>query len=126
MSFISLNFKITKDNTDQYLVQVNKTTEQNVAKAAIFLQGEVKKTLNAAKSPPSSDPGDPPHRLKGLLLQSIQVETNGKTAKVGSRLPYASAHEFGNDKLPPRPYLRPTLDANKERIRQILISGITK
>lgn len=50
-------------------------------------------------------------RVSGQLARSLSYRLiNDLEAEVGSNLPYAAIHEFGNEYMPERPYLRPSLD----------------
>jgi hypothetical protein len=71
----------------------------------------------------SSVPGTPPHKQTGTLQRSIAVEPapHGLKAKVGpgQGLKYARIQELGGKgllNLPPRPYMRPALAAEAQRI----------
>ena len=71
----------------------------------------------------SSPPGTPPHKQTGTLQRSIAVEVaaHGLKAKVGpgQKLKYARIQELGGKgllNLPPRPYMRPALMAEAQRI----------
>jgi phage gpG-like protein len=71
----------------------------------------------------SSQPGTPPHKQTGTLQRSIAVEvaSHGLKAKVGpgQKLKYARIQELGGKgliNLPPRPYMRPALLAELQRI----------
>lgn len=68
-----------------------------------------------------SAPGTPPNSDTRALEKSVHVEVNesGLTVTVvagGPGVPYAAAQEFGDSKLPERPYMRPALLRNKSRI----------
>lgn len=71
----------------------------------------------------SSQPGSPPHKQTGTLQRSIavQVEGHGMKAKIGpgQRLIYGRIQELGGRgliNLPPRPYMRPALLAEAQRV----------
>ncbi len=52
-------------------------------------------------------------------IREIKVNSGSNfSARIGSRVPYAAAHEFGYPprNLPARPYLRPALNASKDNI----------
>lgn len=63
--------------------------------------------------------------LTGTLRRSIRAEAVGGSVLVGTELPYARRIEFGFNGTDsrgrtyhqaPRPYLRPALDENKDRV----------
>lgn len=65
-----------------------------------------------------SVPGTPPnadtHELdKGI---DVRIRASKKTVDVVSTAPYSAAHEFGTSRLPPRPFMRPALQRNRDRL----------
>jgi len=71
-----------------------------------------------------SAPGSPPNRDTGNLDKSIDVRINKsrKTVSVIARAEYAAAQEFGTSTLPARPFMRPALQRNKDRV----VFGVVK
>lgn len=65
-----------------------------------------------------SDPGQPPNRDTGNLDKSIDVRVNPsrKSVTVLASAEYAAALEFGTSKIAARPFLRPALIRNKNRV----------
>lgn len=62
----------------------------------------------------ASAPGEPPNNDTGVLANNIETnQINQLKVEVSSNAPYAAAQEFGNSRLPARPYMAPA--ANKER-----------
>ena len=51
---------------------------------------------------------DRPWVRSGALRDSIEAQSNGLSAAVGSNDPAAAPQEMGTSKLPPRPFLAPT------------------
>jgi HK97 gp10 family phage protein len=75
----------------------------------------------------ASAPGEPPATDTGRLIGSIvtDVEPNGpgNTGPVGAveaRVEYAAWLEFGTRRIAPRPFLRPALERNMPRIREMI------
>lgn len=71
----------------------------------------------------SSPPGSPPHKQRGTLqrLIAVEMESHGMKAKIGpsQRLIYGRIQELGGRgliRLPPRPYMRPALLAESQRV----------
>ena len=55
--------------------------------------------------------------LTGNLARSIHVkEVSPTEVRIGTKVEYAPYHEFGTSKMAARPYLRPALDENKQKI----------
>jgi HK97 gp10 family phage protein len=107
---------------DEFKNKFERHAEQNITKAVIFLTNEVKKEINKAKSPPASSPGEPPHRLKGLLLRSIawEVDAPNNTGRVGTNLIYGKYLELGTTTMAARPFLHTTLAKNKAQVTKYL------
>lgn len=68
----------------------------------------------------------------GALRKSIKMRKNKKKSrkeiayKIFGDIKYALAVEFGHDNVPPKPYLRPAFDANKEKFFQILTDELER
>ena len=64
--------------------------------------------------------GSAPNTDTGKLVASIAVEPNrsGIYALVGSNLDYAGFLEMGTKNMGPRPWLEPSLRANKDNLQQ--------
>lgn len=72
-----------------------------------------------------SAPGEPPRKRLGILRNSIGSEPVNKSKtiiRVGTNLPYGFYLEFGTKRgLKPRPWLRPALKVNRQRLKAIFI-----
>lgn len=66
----------------------------------------------------ASLPGEPPNADTHNLDLSIDVRVNPSrlSVQVVARAHYAAALEFGTSRILPRPFMRPALQANKNRI----------
>lgn len=85
-------------NAGAFLASVLDAAAHGVTAAAFPLQREIGRVLNRAKSPPSSAPGDAPHKMTGALARSWEVQradTRTLTSRVYSTLPYARFLERG-------------------------------
>jgi HK97 gp10 family phage protein len=75
------------------------------------------------KSHTASAPGEPPAIDYGFLLGSIKgkltntTETSA-TVEVSADKEYAGRLEFGTGKMAARPFMRPAMDKNKEKITE--------
>ncbi|TCO57119.1 hypothetical protein [Actinocrispum wychmicini] len=86
-------------------------------------------------TPTPSAPGEPPARVSGTLLRSVQVQgpTGGAgtyEASVGPTTAYARIQELGGtagrghrSRLPARPYMHPTLLAVKKDALAIMVAA---
>lgn len=65
-----------------------------------------------------SVPGSPPKGDTGRLELGIEVELRRSelTVNVISRAPYSAALELGTARIAPRPFMRPALQANRNRL----------
>ncbi len=105
------------------------------ARSEIFGVLEESKIGRGIKHPgnrvPSSLPGDPPARQTGRLQESVKVikraTRNELVAEVGPdprNFPeryYADDLEFGNNRIAPRPFMRPAISRLKTKIRAVKI-----
>jgi hypothetical protein len=105
---------------------MEKRINQNLDRAALYLEGQIKKVFQAGPEP--SEPGEPPAVQTGRLLGSITWDSVGRfTRRVGSSLKpqrgfpsYALMLEYGTRNMFRRPWLRVTLDQSKAQLRKIL------
>lgn len=65
-------------------------------------------------------PSDAPLERTGELKESFSHKVQGLEAIVGSTDPKMVYHEFGTDRMPPRPALGPALFKNREQISKLL------
>jgi HK97 gp10 family phage protein len=68
--------------------------------------------------------GDSPLLVTGELYASIQHESSGNEAVIGSKMDIGAYQEFGTDKIPPRPFMGPAAFVNKEKIERIMARGV--
>lgn len=64
--------------------------------------------------------------LKGSLSVDVQSQPGAALGRVGTNVEYAPYVEFGTDRMDARPYLRPALDENQERIRKKMQEAIKR
>lgn len=86
---------------------VRRTAADSIKEGAISGPGHV-----------PSLPGDPPNADTHLLDLSIDVRINQskKTVTVISLAPYSAFLEFGTSRILPRSFMRPALQANRNRL----------
>jgi len=63
-----------------------------------------------------------PYRT-GFLRDSIHHQASGFLLGFSADAYYAAYQEFGSSRCPPHPFMRPSLDAHKQRILDALIVG---
>jgi HK97 gp10 family phage protein len=61
--------------------------------------------------------------LTGFLQSSIYHRVSGFELEFGADADYASYIEMGTYRMAPRPYLRPALDANQQKILDAIMTG---
>ena len=109
-------------NADKLIVQVTGIERRNVERAAIHMTNKLKEAVNQGRSPPTSAEGSPPNRDSGLLLNSItyEITNEGLHARIGTPLIYGGYLEWGTRYMAARPWLRPTLEEQREALTRIL------
>jgi len=122
----------------QYIQKLNRLTsdmEPRVLAALMSagrdIQRDAVNSLNeGAVSGPAhvpSAPGEPPNSDTHRLADSIEVIPDGPTrVLVVASTPYAAAQEFGNSRLPERPYMRPALAKNRSNISNKVKAAVGK
>src|SRR5690606_28863132 len=75
-----------------------------------------------------SKPGEPPKKITGQLQNSmagnVVEEPNEIRGEVGSSLEKAEYLETGTSKMKARPYMRPTMMEEKDKLVQIVAKGL--
>lgn len=59
-------------------------------------------------------------RLLQSITHSVELEDGETVGRVGTNVIYGKYLEFGTSKMASRPWLNPSLEKNKERIKQLL------
>ncbi|MCG6796351.1 HK97 gp10 family phage protein [Geobacillus sp. YHL] len=89
--------------------------EQTIKQIAVFVEAEAK--LRA--------PVDTGRLRNSITHQTENSETQSK-AYIGTNVEYAPYVEFGvaSKNIRPQPYLRPAIDENQDRIKEIIEKGM--
>lgn len=102
---------------------VSAKMRRRVIVATAVLKAAVQNALNmhATRTAGPSKPGQIPHRYDGLLIKSIYSQIHpdvrhGTEGRVGTKLGYGVFHETTL-----RPFLRPTLEAQRNVLKAILV-----
>ncbi len=110
--------KIVYDNTKQAVSAINRARTIALTTAAIMVEGDA--TLRC--------PVD-----TGNLRGSLNHQVRGDTAKIGTNVEYAPFPEYGTNRMTAKPYLRPALDNNREKIKRLIaeqykaaLKGVTR
>lgn len=113
------------------------TLREALRAAATFVEGQVKVSMTEPKTGAiyvrqgrahqASAPGQAPAIDFGFLANSIQVgEVTAREATVVAGAEYALYLEMGTRFMSPRPFMRPALEGNRERIRQIILEAVQR
>lgn len=105
---------------DEWQKEFEKELTERLGKAAQHLVRELKSTVSKGYSPPPSRPGEPPHVDTGELRDSIDWQFSGPDSIRITEAAHGDLLEFGTAKMAARPWLRPTLEAEKEAMIDIL------
>ena len=128
-----MSVKIIKDNTKKVLGAMRgDNLKQAVRAGAIVLEGAVKISMSAASHTGrmygrhrASAPGETPAVDTSILVNSISTwdisanETEA-WAGCGTGIVYGEWLEFGTSKMQARPFMRPGLDNNLEKIKAVI------
>jgi hypothetical protein len=74
-----------------------------------------------------SSPGEPPNADTHVLDRSIETnQVAPLRVEVSANAPYAAAQEFGNSRLPERPYMRPATAKKRGEVVQMVRRAVDK
>lgn len=112
MSFPAGDLIYNEGALHELLAGPNGPVVRDLALRAIRVESAAK--LNASHSRPSvpgSGPAVRTGRLRASISWRVDVDARGAYADIGSAVEYAAFVEIGTDRMAPRPYLRPALEA---------------
>lgn len=121
-----------KQTTPAALSEVGKLLKSHVTK---FIKKRTGNTTETRYSPTRtvrvSSPGSYPNHDLGGLVRGIRAHVKKKVGRkynlnFQSKAPYALDLEFGTRNMAARPYMRPTLKANRKRINAIIAKGVRR
>lgn len=134
---MGFEYKSNRAACEQFIAQLARS---NLEKACIHLTNETKKTLTGQRHGrvyrvvgtkhayyTASAPGEPPAVRTGRLRNSIKYVIVGGglrlTGWVGTGLDYAPHLECGTRNMAPRPFLMPTYEKERLKLKRILGGG---
>jgi HK97 gp10 family phage protein len=110
-------------------------TEAALKEGASTVQDQIQANLIRRFYPPASPPGQPPASRTGLLFDRVLRRIDGEVAagiyqaRVYPSTVYARIQELGGiagrghrSHLPPRPYVRPAVEAVRDRVLEAFIA----
>ena len=121
-----------KQTTPQALSEIGKLLKTHVTK---FIKKKTGNKTETRYSPTRtvrvSSPGAYPNHDRGRLVKGIRSFVKRKPGgkynlNFQSKAPYALDLEFGTRNMAARPYMRPTLKANRKRINAIITKGVRR
>ena len=132
----NFNKKLSKRLKKDALVQV----KRNVSRGVMLVRntaveeiqrgsktGETYQVYSPRRTHTSSAPGEYPATDTGFLVSQIStdVQTRGNQVigQIISSAPYSKHLEFGTTKMAARPFMQPSLEKNKRKIRDIFKKG---
>jgi hypothetical protein len=122
---------------DKHLARVKAITsprgQQNISRALFVAADEMKAHAQhlitagsiSGKGHIASLPGQPPNADTHILDTNIEsYQPAPLVAEVRSEAPYAAAMEFGTSKIAARPYMAPTREAKRGRVKELVEEAI--
>ena len=130
---VNVNVKVVSKNTKykQYEKKVQKKFQQSVFRAVNMVrntviegisaggQGEVYEKYNPRRTHQASLEGAYPATDTGYLISHInsKVYSNGMGGEIQSNAEYSSFLEFGTSTMSARPFMQPSLEENRNKIK---------
>lgn len=119
---------------DEYLKELETRLARNVEAACIHYKAKLQDAISQTqprkrysgrkgvfyKGLQPSRPFYPPKMVSAQLVRSIDYEAKGLEGRVGSGIRYSAFLEFGTVPMAARPYFAPTLQAESEKLDEIL------
>jgi HK97 gp10 family phage protein len=116
-----------KSFTKEISKEVDKNAREELSKACQLVKKDLDDVLNSRQK---SAPGSPPGKLSGQLRKGniyriekgygIFGEVNDHTGLVGNANFKANWMEFGTSKMAARPFMVPTFEKNRDKIKEIM------
>lgn len=93
----------------------------------VFAARSITEGSVSGKAHVPSSPGTPPNNDTGVLARNIEtVQVDVTRVEVSSNAPYAAAQEFGNSKLPARPYMAPAAAAERDNVTKLVRDAVAR
>jgi len=94
---------------DKLIKEVGLKCFQNMEKACLLVEGDAKRMCPV-------DTG----RLRASLSHEMEKKGDEVIGRVGTNIEYGVYVEYGTERMSAKPYLRPALENNKGKIKQLL------
>jgi len=112
-----IGLKKAKAFLNRKKINTAKQVKLGMGKAAIFVQGNVKKSIAGQEAEPKSVD-------TGRFLNSIEIDVQDDDAAIFSNLPYARVLEDGASNRISRNHFKNSAARSKAGVRKILINSI--
>ena len=93
------------------------------ATGRVYMHGTIPHQASAGGEPPATDTGN---LVNGITVQEGQRSKETAEAMVGPTAEYAEALERGTSRMAARPYMRPAVDNNMDRIATAVDAQLKK
>lgn len=117
---------ILQEKFDAYTKKADDKLKKAVLKCALKIERDAKLKFKGKDEPSVKD--EPPRVQTGRFRSSITHKLNqdaiGTYAEIGTNVDYAYKQEFGSSTNWPHPVLTPTLEENKDFIRETMREGM--
>ena len=114
-----------KANVTRGVMLVRNTAVEEIQRGT--KTGETYELYSPRRTHTSSAPGEFPATDTGFLVSQISTDVHTKgnsvVGQIISSAPYSKHLEFGTTKMSARPFMQPSLEKNKRKIREIFKKG---
>ena len=114
-----------KTNVTRGVMLVRNTAVEEIQRGT--KTGETYELYSPRRTHTSSAPGEFPATDTGFLVSQISTDVHTKgnsvVGQIISSAPYSKHLEFGTTKMSARPFMQPSLEKNKRKIREIFKKG---
>ena len=114
-----------KRNVTRGVMLVRNTAVEEIQRGT--KTGETYELYSPRRTHTSSAPGEFPATDTGFLVSQISTDVHTKgnsvVGQIISSAPYSKHLEFGTTKMSARPFMQPSLEKNKRKIREIFKKG---
>ena len=114
-----------KRNVTRGVMLVRNTAVEEIQRGT--KTGETYELYSPRRTHTSSAPGEFPATDTGFLVSQISTDVHTKgnsvVGQIISSAPYSKHLEFGTTKMSARPFMQPSLEKNKRKIRDIFRKG---
>jgi hypothetical protein len=104
------------------LKDISDTMQARLDLAGKHLVNAIKMNIDI-QGPPTSEPGEFPHKDTGALQAGVTYEVQPGKLSLTADVDYAQDLEFGTSRAAARPFIRPTLALEADAVNKIIKGG---